>query len=168
MNFRKTLLVILFSLMTISMLKNLHADGMSVEKWLTLKDVVKKSSSIFTAKIIDIDHEYRKREAYGEVRRYVTKYRFKVKIEKVLKGDGELKLLLKKQDNIVWIERYGDYVPGKWVVVSEMYRQSFFLEGGKKGMSFIVYGGSISNGKIDFSYTDKVEMLDKVEGLMKK
>ena len=62
----------------------LFSDGISVRKWLSLNEVVQRSDYIFTATVLKTDHIWGKRKAYGRINRYVQKYKFQVKIDKVL------------------------------------------------------------------------------------
>ena len=145
----------------------LKADGTRVRKWITLSQVIKSSPYIFIASIKGIDHKYGSRMAYGKMRRYVQKYRFKVKIQKVIKGEKILQALIDYTDGVVSIERSGTSIPGRWVLIAEKYRESLYIGNAKVGQTFIVYARSISENKIHFRYCDKLSKKKVVEALLK-
>ena len=145
------------------------SDGLSVRKWLSIKDVVQRSDYIFTATVLKADHIWGKRKAYGRINRYVQKYRFRVKIDKLIykrKSQRNFKQIITKE---VWLGRGSIYIPGKWILVPEMYRETYNLYKGKKGDRIIVYAKYYMHSKnLSILYIDKFNMFKKLSAVVKK
>jgi hypothetical protein len=114
-----------------SMSAGARADGVSVKKWIELKELVAKSDVIVTATILECRPEHAKREAYGESHEYVASFHFKVRVDAWLKGP--------RRDLPAWLSYRGDPLPGKWMLVEEGYRSSFSPHGAKPGQRVIAF-----------------------------
>jgi hypothetical protein len=108
-----------------------RADGVSVKKWIELKELVATSDVIVTATILECKPERAKREAYGESHEYVASFHFKVRIDAWLKGS--------RPEPPSWLSYRGDPPPGKWMLVEQGYRSSFSPHGAKPGQRLIAF-----------------------------
>ena len=148
-------LTILFTTTTL-----LNADGLNVKKWLTLKEMVSRSPCIFVAEIIAAKHKWGKRRAYRRNNKYIIQYRFKVRVVKYLKNT----IPTKKE---FWIKRGGGYIPGVWLLVKEMYRESFNPFTAKIGQRCIVYLRKGNQKQLYFDGFDSLDKINKISVLYK-
>lgn len=146
----------------------LAADGYRVRKWLTPEEITAGSPYIFTAVILKTDHVFAEREAYGRKHRYVVRYRLLARIEKVLKGDAQLWRAMGKEPGPVWLEQYGHSVPGKWVLVDELYRNGIAPGQLTGGMRCLVYAAAINDLVVQIRGLDPVAKTSATEALLKK
>ncbi len=127
-----------------------RADGVRVQKWIELKELVATSHEIVTATILECKPELAKREAYGELREYVASFHFRVRIDGWLKGE--------RRDLPSWLSYQGDPLPGKWMLVQEGYRSGFSPRGAKPGQRVIAFLSGQSN--VDGTEVDAREIED--------
>jgi hypothetical protein len=110
------------------------ADGVRVERRVSLGELVKTSDAIFTAIIEASQPRWAEREAYGEKHRYVESHSFRVKVTGWLKGERKL-----PANVALWVGLRGDPPPGKWLLVPEEFDTTFSPHNAKPGDAIIVF-----------------------------
>jgi hypothetical protein len=116
---------------------NARADGISIEKTVTLDELVQTSDAIFTATLLESDAQWAEREAYGRKQRYVEHFRFRIKITGWLKGTAKT-----PDQGALWLGYRGDPMPGKWMIVHEHYDTAFDAHAAKPGNKVVVFASS--------------------------
>jgi hypothetical protein len=105
---------------SVALLGQVHADGVSASKRISLDELAATSEVVFSAVILEAQPRWESRMAYGEEQRYVAEYRFQIRIERWLKGGPP-----DSAKPAGWISLRGDPPPGKWLVVDEQYLSAF-------------------------------------------
>ena len=141
-----------FSAFLISII--LSADGYHVRRWIPLKEQVKKTPLILTGTIIKNIHKWAERRAYGETRRYIARYRFRIRIREILKNSSKNRNIT--AGKAITVHRFGGTVPGKWVLIAEKYRESLHPFTVKPGTRCIVYCHPEYGGKYRFTGLDRI------------
>lgn len=153
---RRTMKQLTIIIMLFCITAGIYADGSKIGRYISFEELVSKTPYIFSAKILKVDHYYRERKAYGENRRYVSRYRFKVTIQSVYKADKEFKYFIKNK-NTFWIERASLTIPGKWVLIEEKYRENISPGAVKKGDIIIIYGTYLNSRVLHFDNCDTMK-----------
>ena len=143
----------------------LSGDGYHVEKWLTHAELTATSRCIFTATVVKTAHIHAVREAYGRRTRYVSRYRLLVRIDRVLKGDP---LPDEGRQKPCWLEQGGRFIPGKWLLLAEAYRNGIDPGQAKKGDRILVYAHSRNGQTCQLRGLDPVTMAAATEALLKR
>lgn len=136
-----------------------RADGVSVKKWIELKELVAKSDAIVTATILECKPKHARREAYGESHEYVASFHFKVRIDAWLKGS--------RRDLPPWLSYRGDPLPGKWMLVEEGYRSSFSPHGAKPGQRVIAFLTGQATADGDEVYAREIDDIARLTDVQK-
>ena len=102
-----------------------------------MDELAQTSDAIFTATFVISEAQWAARTAYGHRQRYVEHYRFRVRITGWLKETPKLPAKGK-----LWIGYRGDPIPGKWMIVEELYETSFQPREAKPGDKIVVFASS--------------------------
>ncbi|MBU1239022.1 hypothetical protein KKF84_00625 [Myxococcota bacterium] len=114
------------------------ADGVHIKGKITQLEVVKRSNVIFMATVTGAKHAYSHRRAYGRDNKYISAYRAKVTVGKILRGKNKLQEVLKNTKTL-WIRESSNFMPGKWLLVTDHYASGYSLQGAKIGDKIVVY-----------------------------
>lgn len=110
-----------------------RASGIRIKKHLTLAQTVKGSKLIVAGKVVKIDHVYNRRRAYGRMVTYMSVFRVRIKVEKVIRGPRKLK----GRTALLTRTIYG--IPGRWALVDRAYASSLALGSVKNGTRIIAF-----------------------------
>lgn len=143
----------------------LFGDGYKVEKWLTHGELTAASRWIFTATVVKTAHIHAEREAYGRRNRYISRYRLLVRIDRMLKGDP---LPDGGKPEPCWLEQSGHYIPGKWLLLEEAYRNGVDPGQAKKGEQLLVYASYRNGRTFHLRGLDPAALVAATEALLKK
>jgi hypothetical protein len=111
-----------------------RADGISVEKTVTLDELVQTSEAIFTATLLERDVQWASRAPYGKQQRYVVHFRFRIQIGEWLKGTAK-----PPAQGALWLGYRGDPIPGRWMIVREYYATAFAPLAAKPGSKVVIF-----------------------------
>jgi len=160
---RTPLLVIILILFIVLPFTGL-SDGYRVKKWLTMEDVVSESDIIVTGKIINCDHLYGTRYAYGRENKYIRQYRVKFRINKILYGKDNENVPPPGYSNNA--TRDGILLPGKWLLIDKLYGESYNLRNCDKKQNVIIYF-KLTNDNYKILYIDTINKLKKLKRIIK-
>jgi hypothetical protein len=133
-------------LVSVALLGQAHADGVSARKRISLDELAATSEVVFSAVILEAQPRWESRMAYGEEQRYVAEYRFQIRVDGWLKGGppdpAEAQGCLGNATTACWISLGGDPPPGKWLVVEEQYLSAFSRGSAKPHDRILVFASA--------------------------